>query len=75
MTRRLTDSIQSLGDIIQEYAKKQKALDTKLKEMERKAKSVPRHVVPKKAETNSLKGSKVKQTSVTGSKKQLTARD
>jgi hypothetical protein len=75
MTRRLTDSIESLGDIIQEYAKKQKALDSKLKEMERKAKSVPKHVVAKKAETKSLKGSKVKQTSAVGSKKQLTARD
>jgi prefoldin subunit 5 len=66
MTRRLTDSIESLGDIIQEYAKKQKSLDSKLKEMERKAKSVPRHIVAKKADTKSfrdtksLRGSKVK---------------
>jgi hypothetical protein len=71
MTRRLADSVESLGEIIQEYARKQQALDMRVKDLEKRPKSVPRTIIKK--DPKPLKQSKFIKTG--GSKKTLTNRD
>ena len=71
MTRRLADSVESLGEIIQEYAKKMKSLEARVKDLEKKPKSMPK-VNVKRDPRATLKNSKIIKTA---SKKTLTARD